>query len=201
MFSAIRKASQKDADFGKGPWKGCQQHRSSSRLWRLRDTHVTSHEGTPPPVDREIGWKGPQGDLELGGRRSGRSPFPTRPRPAPPRPAVTGVPTGWDSDHGRVPTFAEAPCGDHVTDGFLAATPRSLRTLVPAPRAPALRLRRRLPLNACPRHDVTPSKRLKLQLATGRSGVGVGGIPKRGTKLWSCTAQAFDLSRESLWLL
>lgn len=142
------------------------------------------------------------------GRRETRSwvaaeadaaPFPSA--PALPRPAVTGVPTGWDSDHGRVPTFAEAPCGDHVTDGFLAATPRSLRTLVPAPRAPALRLRRRLPLTACPRHDVTPSKGLKLQLATGRSGVGVGGIPKRGTKLWSSTAQAFDLSHESLWLL
>lgn len=76
--------------------------------------------------------------------------------------------------HGSVLTFAEAPCEDHVTDGFLAATQPSLRAPVPAPRAPALRLRRRLSLAARPRHDVTPSKGLKLQLATGRSGVGVG---------------------------
>lgn len=171
-LARLERRRRKTLTLGRDPWKGCQQHRSSRGLGRLRDTHVTPHEGTPPHgVNPENSRKGPRGDLELSGRRSGCSPFPTR--PAPPRPAVTGVPTGWDSDHGRVPTFAEAPCGDHVTDGFLAATPPSLKALVP-PRAPALRLRRRLSLAAGPRHDVTPSKVLKLQLATGRSGWGWG---------------------------
>lgn len=129
-LARLERRRRKTLTLGRDPWKGCQQHRSSRGLGRLRDTHVTPHEGTPPHgVNPENSRKGPRGDLELSGRRSGCSPFPTR--PAPPR--------GDRGAHGlglgprarahlcrsslRRPRDRRIPCCDSaVTEGTSAAT-------------------------------------------------------------------------------
>lgn len=158
-------------------------------------THVTPHEANlRKETERSRG--GPQGGLALGGRSCPQSPSHLAPRPDPP--AAPRVPTGCASDRRRAPTSAGAPCGDRVTYRFSPATPPPRRVRTPAPRALALRLRRRLALPACLLHDVTPTKGLERQL--GDSGRPRRRIPKRGTKLRGLTAQAYDLSRESLWL-
>lgn len=81
-------------------------------------------------------------------------------------PAVTGVPTGWDSDHRRSPTSPEARPAETTRQGLRITTPPPLGTRAPAPRAPALRLRS---LTASLLHYVTPGKGLERQLVTAGS--------------------------------